>query len=241
MGQIARPTADAGTGGWTPTPVSGQINEASPDDTTRVISGPEIPVDTFVVRLGPLAYPADGPRRLRLRLRRNGPPSAPATVRLLQGGRAVASRVFRPGDAFAEYAFTLSDSEAAAITDYADLLVQVTAGFPVVPCCPDSVPVVLHVTVTDRSGSCAGMPESFPITYDPARNFWIYEDPASPWANWYIQCSGPGPGGFIPTSLLSGSPSPDPDSTCSPLFLIWRNRQDYHCRGGGTVTFIVTE
>lgn len=129
MNQAARPVADVSVSGWTPEPVCAQINEAVANDGTMVSSQENPEGDTFEVDFPVLAKPVAGEHTLTVRMRRTPGADVSVKVSLRMGvGGAVATRIFKPTDSFADYSFELTDGEQAAITNYADLRLNVSAG-----------------------------------------------------------------------------------------------------------------
>ena len=130
MSQKSRAIADVSVSGWTPTPVSPQINEVSPDGATSCVmnSGTNPSGDAFDVRLAALARPGAGLQVLTINLRKTDDGSVPVTLTLLQGSSVIGEWAVPVDTTFGSQSFTLTGAQVAAITDYTSLRVQVTAG-----------------------------------------------------------------------------------------------------------------
>ncbi len=164
MSQYALPIAsDLEEGLWTPTPIWRQVNGSG----GVVTSGPGPQGDTFEVPLAAIAWPDCGPQILTVRMQKTQPGPMHAAVALLQGNTPIAAQLFTLTQGFADYTITLTDAQAASISDYTQLRVLVTAGDPVVPCCATSVPAVLYATL---SGALGG---TYPLTYDAGQTAWV--------------------------------------------------------------------
>lgn len=168
MSQKSRAIADVSVSGWTPTPVTPRINEASPDGAASYVTNGGINPsgDTFEVKLAALARPEAGSQVLTINLQKTDSGSAPVTVALLQGATVIGEWPVTPTTSFADHCLTLTDTQVAAITDYSNLRVQVTAGGSpsssssssssesgvVTSCCPDNeIPGTLYATVSGAS------------------------------------------------------------------------------------------
>lgn len=163
MSQIALPVSDVSVTDWTPTPVWQQVNLPTPDDAHMVTSGTSPDGARFKLNLAHLARPGSGPQVLTVRLKQTGTPAISVTVTLWQGSTAIAGGSIQPTASFADYTITLSDSEIARITNYANLQVEVATSL-VIACCPDPLPITLHLTGNLGLGTIA-------LTYDGSR-YW---------------------------------------------------------------------
>ncbi|MFO0929416.1 MAG: hypothetical protein U0736_20705 [Gemmataceae bacterium] len=196
MAQRARATADVFTGGWTPVPVTTQVQEEVADDASRVASSADPQGDAFEVRLAPLAWPKlPGEERLTVRLRRvtvgsPGPAgTAWAVVSLLQGGSLVARRSVAPGSVFADFSFPLTPEERARITDYRQLRVRVVAGIEVTPACQPcpAAPKQWAFAVTGVTGTCPG---GYPCAPDANRGVVLTHSEGCTWSGPWGPCFG---------------------------------------------------
>lgn len=124
MTQFARPDADVSTGTWTTTPLWSKIDEVSADDTDFIQSSTN--ADACEVSLTNVTDPVSSSSHiLRWRRRASGAPSC--TVALYQSTTLIASFTDTGISAgFADQSYTLSGSEADAITDYTDLRIRFT-------------------------------------------------------------------------------------------------------------------
>jgi hypothetical protein len=156
MGQVARPSADVSSSGWSPTPAYSHVNGASPNDGSPVIS-PVPTGGTFDVQLQPLAWPAAGAQTLTVRFMQTSTDNVMVSFFLMQGNQIITGRSVAPTQTFTNYDIVLSDDEIALIDDYTDLRVRVVAYGPGNSnCCPhDLVPLTLSATVTS-GGICDG-------------------------------------------------------------------------------------
>jgi hypothetical protein len=131
MGQVALPNSDISDSGWTPQTVYQQINETVPNDQSYVISAGSPGGDTFQVGLQGLAWPDAGTIQLTIRLCKTDTGNLPVTVTLLQGSTTIATRVLSPTNtSFENTVIVLTAAEAAAISDYTKLRVQVSTTPP---------------------------------------------------------------------------------------------------------------
>lgn len=140
MSQFARPSSDVSTGGWTSAPLWSKIDEASAGDSDYVSSALNPDRDTFECALSAVSVPQPGlPHTLTVRLRRTADEAANpgwTTIALMEGGRAIASKLVQPAvSSFTNEAITLTQEEVDSITDFSNLRVSVTAGVPVVVVC----------------------------------------------------------------------------------------------------------
>ena len=132
QGQLAIPVADVVRGAWISLLAANlfeAINSQVYDDSDYARS-PENPVgDVFTVRLAEVADPGvDHGHVLKYRFRKVGVGQADITVKLKQGDTVIAT--FSHSDISGAYTLAeqrLSDPQAASITNYADLRVEVTA------------------------------------------------------------------------------------------------------------------
>lgn len=140
VSQFGRPDEDIENGGggaqpWTgdTSPLYTNVDEAAPSDADAVASSDVLADGSFperlVLGLGALVDPrSSGDHVLKVRARRLGTPAPALDVALLDGDTVIAS--FGGSDAapaaFATFTYTLSASQADAITDYADLRVRLT-------------------------------------------------------------------------------------------------------------------
>lgn len=157
MGQESRPSADVTVGGWLPTPLWEKIKETPPPDTVAVSSRSDGQFDSFEVKLAGMAWPKyrdAGTHKLTVRLKKTGPDAGDVVVALLQGSARVAKRVFLAGTTYQDFVMNLSAAEVAQITNYNDLRLKVVGGRPLVPCCPNTLPLVLNATF---SGALAAL------------------------------------------------------------------------------------
>jgi hypothetical protein len=173
MGQVARPILDDFTGGWSPVPLSPHLNGVGPDDGDPVASSINPQGDPFEVKLGPLAWPWPGTETLTVRLRKTSSDPATATIVLLQGSGVIASAVVQPTTGWQNYTLTLTDTQVAQISDYTNLHVEVIAGLPVVSCCPNPLPALLHAVLSNGTGACSCLDGlNVVLTWDPTIRRW---------------------------------------------------------------------
>lgn len=126
MTQFARPTSDIATDSWTTTPLWSKVDESVSDDSDFIqasTSGNECEV-----AVGALSDPSSSSNHV-IRWRRRGT-STSLVVKLVQGTTVIATAPTDsgPGSSFADTSYTLSDAEADAITNYADLRIRFTLG-----------------------------------------------------------------------------------------------------------------
>jgi len=184
MSQIALPVSDVSVTDWTPTPVWDQVNLPTPDDAHLVTSGTSPGGARFKVNLAQLARPGSGAQVLTVRLKQTGTPAILASVTLWQGTTAIAGGSFQPTALFSDYAITLSAAEIARITDYANLQVEIATSL-IIACCPDPLPIKLHLTGNLGLGTIA-------LTYDGSR-YWASSPHAlscGPAAQFRLECTG---------------------------------------------------
>ena len=127
--QYVYPDADVDNGGaWTTAPLYAKIDEEPYDDGDYVISPKTAANKSFTVGLGnPVDFGIHTDHTLRIRAKAT---LAGATLKfeLLQGTTVIHDSGNQTlGVAFEEFNFTLSEGEAAEITDYTALRVRVTA------------------------------------------------------------------------------------------------------------------
>lgn len=132
MPQESQPIADVITGEWVPTPVYSQINDPYPGDSTFVSSDGLPQGDTFEVRLKPLYAPEDGDHTLTVRMRKLGVGVEWTWISLLQAREpldplVIATRRVDPANTFSDYSMTLTLEETEQISNYAALILRVTA------------------------------------------------------------------------------------------------------------------
>lgn len=132
MAQFARPDSDvSNAGGWAPTPLWDQINEATADDdTTKVTSGNNPgTADTFEVGLTDVTDPTDDTGHIiRFRHKQEGGArTSEAKAQLYQGATLIAETTsVAPGTIWTTTSYTLAAvGEADQITDYTDLRIRV--------------------------------------------------------------------------------------------------------------------
>lgn len=126
--QFARPDSDISQSGtWTPTPRWSQLDDNDPADF--VTSAYTTSETNFVVGLTDVTdpqSPADHVLRVSLR-KSTGTNAQNATVTLLQGATAIATlQINNVPTTFTTYPYTLTATEADAITDYTDLRIRVS-------------------------------------------------------------------------------------------------------------------
>ena len=249
MGQVSRPASDISTGGWTPTPIYPIVNEATPD-ANAVASPDDTGYHLFEVRLKGLAWPADGTRKLTVRLRRQGATAASASIMLFQGATPITGTSLEPGTGFQDVVLALTVNEAALITDYTDLRVKVAANKVVTACCPAGLDGVLKGKFTNKTGVFAKLPdEEVPFVHTgPGSQTWQWNAKGllARDGDLEIQCVGTACGGL---RLFSGAgimgpvgqaPDASPPCSCSPLFLSYTVSGAFPAGMGG-YTLTLTE
>jgi hypothetical protein len=133
--QTAVPVADiSNTGTWTKqdgVTTSNLFQAVSDADDATYLQSPNNPSAASVrVKFGTVSLGGGTSGwRFRVRSRLSGTGSSTAVAKLIQGASTViATRSLAPGASFADEEFTLTSGEAAAITDGADLRLEVIAG-----------------------------------------------------------------------------------------------------------------
>ncbi|HMB77155.1 MAG TPA: hypothetical protein VKN76_12200 [Kiloniellaceae bacterium] len=131
-GKLAVPVADVSRGAWTSVLAANlfeAINSQVYDDSDHATSSQNPLNDVFAVRLAEVTDPGvDFGHILKYRYRKVGSGRADITVKLKQADTVIAT--FSHSDIGSAYSLAeqrLSDAQAASITDYADLRVEVTA------------------------------------------------------------------------------------------------------------------
>jgi len=131
-GLVAIPIADIGRGAWTSSSGGGifeAVNETSFDDSDSVFSSTNPVNDVFVVLLQEVTDPSvDFGHVLKYRFRKTGAGRADIIVKLKQADTVIAT--FSHSDINGAYTLAeqrLADAQAASITNYADLRVEITA------------------------------------------------------------------------------------------------------------------
>jgi hypothetical protein len=212
MSQRVRPIADDSTGGWGTTPLYSKLNELPASDAEYVSAAPADSA-AFEVKLGSLVGPpwGAGPRKLTVRLRRTTGDPVAVLVQLLQGSTVIANSVATPSSSFADHEMTLTDSQAAAITNPADLHVRVVAacGTGVDEDCGELDDRLVGF-ITNKTGSAVDLPDSILFERDPEiRWSSVFPHPCFPTTQTlWLQCTeedgwqiiGPGSGFFIISS-----------------------------------------
>jgi hypothetical protein len=132
MSQFGRPASDITVGAWNS--ASGtlypNVNEVSPDDATLIRSGAMPSNDTCELGLDPLGEPeVDTGHIVRYRHKESGAATTlDLTVSLYQEATLIASwTTAKVGTSYVTTTQNLSEAEAGAITDYADLRLRLMA------------------------------------------------------------------------------------------------------------------
>jgi hypothetical protein len=253
MPQKSTPTVDVSNNFWSPPPVADQVKEATPDDSTLASTGPNPQGASFEVKLKGLAVPDKGPHILTVRLRELGTGGLPVAVALLQGSQIITVSSATPGAAFVNgfFVVTLTDAEAARITDYTDLRVRVIAGRLSVPCRTTGLPAVLNGTFTNKSGVFTRLPDSIKMFFE--NGAWMWDGTgvvcSLPSQLALFPCSGGSCAGLTGFTLASGAtvigpppqpPDASPPCVSSPLSLTFTVSGNFGCGAGG-YTLTVTE
>jgi hypothetical protein len=133
--RILRPIEDISMGGWQSTPLYEHLNDsAEPNDSDYIIS-PYNPGqdDIAEVKLGSTTDPSISTgHKIVFRYKKNiaGTPFINLTVSLVQGTTVIGSTMLEDiGDDWVTGEYTLTESEADAITDYTDLRIRFQATF----------------------------------------------------------------------------------------------------------------
>lgn len=137
MPQFARPSADTVRTGWTDeaggtTSIYTGIDEVTAEDAEYIKTPTPPGGNEFETLLTAVTDPVSSTGHIMRWRRRKQPASGSAqidlTVRLMQGATQIVSRpdTNLPG-AFTDASYTLSGAEADAITDYADLRLELVA------------------------------------------------------------------------------------------------------------------
>jgi hypothetical protein len=172
-GQSALAASDVSDNGWTPSPVTPQIN-VSPADTNWVTSQSDFQGNNFQVKLQGLAWPTDGPQSLTVRLRSGGG-NNPVSIVLLDGTNGIASMTVTPTTTFQPYTLVLTTAQKQAIADYSNLRVQVGTANQV-SCCPNNLPFSLAATVSNVVACDCLNNHVVPLTWSTAQQAWTGSD-----------------------------------------------------------------
>lgn len=126
------PISDILRGGWAPSlgnSLFAAINEDTPDDSDTILSSLNPTNDVSEVGLDATADPGvDFGHVLKYRFRKLGPGNADIIMKLKQGATVIAT--FTHNDISSSYTLAeqvISDSDAADITNYSNLRVEITA------------------------------------------------------------------------------------------------------------------
>jgi hypothetical protein len=125
MAQVATPISpDISQGGWSPTPLYAQIDEASPgSDLDYNTSSKNATGDTFEVTLSSLSDPnVHTEHTVNYRAMCDKSSNGTIVVSLVEGTTVI--RSYDPGyltTSFAPYSFTLTEGEAQSIGNYGNL------------------------------------------------------------------------------------------------------------------------
>jgi hypothetical protein len=121
--QVAAPISDVSTGGWTVTPLWSKLDETVADDADYVSSSLNPVADTGEVLLAPTSVPVNmAGHTLSIRAGYTGPGPVNLTLSLVQGSTVIATTTYTGiASAFTTLTLTLSEGEAATITDRTDL------------------------------------------------------------------------------------------------------------------------
>lgn len=125
MAQFARPSSDVSTGSWTTTPLWSKVDEVTASDSDFISSDNNTSGDTCQLGLSSVTDPGLSTGhvvRYRYRKSGSGGHTIDVVVELRQGATLIASQSHSNiGNTFTAGSFTLSTSEANAITDYSAL------------------------------------------------------------------------------------------------------------------------
>jgi hypothetical protein len=173
-GQAALAASDISNNGWSPSPLTPQIN-VSPADTNWVTSQSDSQGNNFEVKLQGLAWPSPGPQTLTVRLR-CGAGNNPVSIVLLDGNTIIASTTVTPTTSFQAYTMVLTPAQIATTTDYSNLRVQVATSNQV-NCCPfNPVPFALKATVTNISACQCVDGHVVTLTWNSTQQAWVGSD-----------------------------------------------------------------
>ena len=132
MPQYAYPTSDVSNDGWATAPLWSKIDEEPANDDTDYVSSPlHANNRAYTVALGDVGDPSIHTGHILSYRLWGDNPNEYFKVELLQGVVVIHSTgnfKLTPANAWVTYSFTLTEGEAAAITDYLDLNVRLTAG-----------------------------------------------------------------------------------------------------------------
>ena len=132
--QIARPTSDVSAGSWTPTPLWSKLNDSpAADDSTYVQTASGLGAQAFRVAMSSLLTPPTNVgHKLRVRLAYiTLAPTGDTVVSLYQSTvlRAqftiTGASIPDQASGFGDFLYTLTPTEAASITDFTTLRVDV--------------------------------------------------------------------------------------------------------------------
>lgn len=126
MTQYARPTSDVSNTGWGTAPLWSKVDEAVADDADLISASSS--GNVCEVGMGSVTDP-NGNTGHKITIRRRSGGGHSCTIALVQGTTVIASFTdTTAGGTFTDTNYTLSSSEADAITNYADLRLRFTLG-----------------------------------------------------------------------------------------------------------------
>lgn len=127
MAQYARPDSDVSTGSWTTTPLYSDLNETTPSDSEYVTSGKNAANDIFEVGLDNVTDPSIHTGHVvRTRIGGTKASNANFIISLYQSTTLIASWTHNATPiGFTTYNDSVSEAQAANITDYSALQVRV--------------------------------------------------------------------------------------------------------------------
>lgn len=126
---VAHPTGDVSTGGWTTTPLYQKIDEVTASTADFVTSADNPSNDTFEVNLTSLSgVSPDGPHTIEYVLQAVNSSTLDVTIALVENTTVIASWTHNniPTE-WTRYSSVLTSGERAAITDYTNLRLRITA------------------------------------------------------------------------------------------------------------------
>lgn len=126
MTQYARPSSDVSNSGWATAPLWSKVDEVVADDADLISASSN--GNVCELGMGSVTDP-NGNTGHTITIRRRSAAGHSCTIDLVQGTTVIASFTdTTAGATFADITYTLSASEADAITNYADLRLRLTLG-----------------------------------------------------------------------------------------------------------------
>ncbi len=129
-----------------------------------------------------------------------------------------------------------------SVTTYPDCTTCCGAAVVDTPCCDVDIPTVLTVTVTNKTGTCTCLPDSFTITYNVSSQKWE-SGPLCGAQQFALSCAGSTAADFVAETvgagLSDGYALNVGTASCDPFNLDYLATLNVMCLGTATLT--VTE